>query len=166
MKRSRLLAGGLALTLVLLLAACDTAAPVASKKTVDLPTLQTKMLEADPSLPEMLSVTGGLPESKRAFSYLSDFSYDKVENFLLSYATTGTADEIAVIAVKDPADTQAAADSLRTHLNSRKTLFRQYKPEEAARADQGLVFTQDQYAVLIICSDGQAVKTAFEAAIT
>lgn len=166
MKRSRILTGGLALILVFLLSACDTVAPTASQKSVDLPTLQASMLEAAPSLPDMISVTGGLPDSKRAFSYLSDFPYEKVENFLLSYATAGTADEIAVISVKNPADAEAAADSLRTHLNNRKTLFRQYKPEEAARAEQGLVFTKDQYAVLIICAESQAVKSAFEAAVT
>lgn len=70
--------------------------------------------------------------------------------------------EIAVIAVKDPADVTKAADSLRAHVESRRKLFLQYGPAEAARVEKAQVFTKDQYAVLIICDDSPAVKTAFD----
>ena len=83
-------------------------------------------------------------------------------NFLLSYSTTGKADEIAVIAVKDPADVPEAADSLRAHVENRRKLFLQYGPAEAARVEKAQVFTKNQYAVLIICDDSPAVKTAFD----
>lgn len=128
----------------------------------DMEDLQAALLAADPSLPEMLSVTGDVEDAARLFTYVSDFPYEKVENFLLSYSATGKADEIAVIAVKDKADVDAAAQTLRAHLEDRLKLFRQYEPEEVARAEQGQVFTSGPYAVLIICDDGAAVKTAFE----
>ena len=96
------------------------------------------------------------------YEYVSDLPYDKVENFLLSYSTTGKADEIAVIAVKDSADVTKAADSLRAHVESRRKLFLQYGPAEAARVEKAQVFTKDQYAVLIICDDSPTVKTAFD----
>ena len=105
---------------------------------------------------------GDAADAKETFSYVSDLPYDKVENFLLSYSTTGKADEIAVIAVKDPADVTKAADSLRAHVESRRKLFLQYGPAEAARVEKAQVFTKDQYAVLIICDDSPAVKTAFD----
>ena len=76
------------------------------------------MLAAAPSLSETASTTGDAADAKETFSYVSDLPYDKVENFLLSYSTTGKADEIAVIAVKDPADVTKAADSLRAHVES------------------------------------------------
>lgn len=130
--------------------------------TVDMEALQQVLLSADPTLPDMLSITGAVSDAKRLFAYVSDLSYDKVENFLLSYSSEGKADEFAVIAVKDPADVQAAAESLRTHLEQRLTLFRQYTPDEAKQAEKALVFTQDQYAVLLISDGNQAVKNAFE----
>ena len=101
-------------------------------------------------------------DAKETFSYVSDLPYDKVENFLLCYSTTGKADEIAVIAVKDSADVTKAADSLRAHVESRRKLFLQYGPAEAARVEKAQVFTKDQYAVLIICDDSPTVKTAFD----
>lgn len=133
-----------------------------TNQTVDMAALQQTLLSADPTLPDMLSITGAVSDAQRLFAYVSDLSYDKVEDFLLSYSSEGKADEFAVIAVKDPADVQEAANTLRTHLEQRLTLFQQYTPDEAKRAENALVFTQDQYAVLLISDGNQAVKAAFE----
>ena len=89
-----------------------------------------------------------------------------MEDFLLSYSAEGKADEIAVIAVKDPADAEEAAETLRAHLEQRLTLFRQYTPDQVSRAEKALVFTQDQYAVLLICDGNQDVKAALEDFLT
>lgn len=161
--KTKLLSALCVLCLALGLCACSDGdgTPDTSVK-ADMEDLQAAMLAADASLPEMLSVTGDVEDAARLFTYVSDFPYDKVENFLLSYSATGKADEIAVIAVKDKADVDAAAQTLRAHLEDRLKLFRQYEPEEVTRAEQGQVFTSGSYAVLIICDDGAAVKTAFE----
>lgn len=147
-----------------LLALCSACGnrPSETAQTVDMEALQQALLSADPTLPEMLSITGAVSDAQRLFSYVSDLPYDKVEDFLLSYSSEGKADELAVIAVKDPADVQEAANTLRAHLEQRLTLFRQYTPDEAKRAENALVFTQDQYAVLLISDGNQAVKNAFE----
>ena len=88
-----------------------------------------------------------------------------MDSFFLSYAKEGTADEIAVVAVKDVNDIDEAKQSLETHRQNRRKLLDQYEPEEVKRIDDGLVFAKDQYAVLIICDDASAVKAAFEKAI-
>ena len=150
----------IALLTVLSLAACGNEG--SGTATVNMKQLQQAMLAAAPSLSETASTTGDAADAKETFSYVSDLPYDKVENFLLSYSTTGKADEIAVIAVKDPADVTKAADSLRAHVESRRKLFLQYGPAEAARVEKAQVFTKDQDAVLIICDDSPAVKTAFD----
>ena len=150
----------IALLAVLSLAACGNEG--SGTATVNMKQLQQAMLAAAPSLSETASTTGDAADAKETFSYVSDLPYDKVENFLLSYSTTGKADEIAVIAVKDSADVTKAADSLRAHVESRRKLFLQYGPAEAARVEKAQVFTKDQYAVLIICDDSPTVKTAFD----
>ena len=147
----------IALLAVLSLAACGNEG--SGTATVNMKQLQQAMLAAAPSLSETASTTGDAADAKETFSYVSDLPYDKVENFLLSYSTT---DEIAVIAVKDSADVTKAADSLRAHVESRRKLFLQYGPAEAARVEKAQVFTKDQYAVLIICDDSPTVKTAFD----
>ncbi len=155
---SLLLAGLLALALC----GCGGNEAPAAAQTADMEALQTALLAADPSLPEMRSITGKVEDAQKLFTYVSDFSYDKVEDFLLSYSAEGKADEIAVIAVKDPADAEEAAETLRAHLEQRLTLFRQYTPDQVSRAEKALVFTQDQYAVLLICDGNQDVKAALE----
>ena len=111
----------IALLAVLSLAACGNEG--SGTATVNMKQLQQAMLAAAPSLSETASTTGDAADAKETFSYVSDLPYDKVENFLLSYSTTGKADEIAVIAVKDSADVTKAADSLRAHVESRRKLL-------------------------------------------
>ena len=133
--------------------------------TISMYDLRQTMEAADKSLPEMLNASSADENAADQFAYISDLDYDKVDSFFLSYAKEGTADEIAVVAVKDVNDIDEAKQSLETHRQNRRKLLDQYEPEEVKRIDDGLVFAKDQYAVLIICDDASAVKAAFEKAI-
>ena len=133
--------------------------------TVSMYDLRQTMEAADKSLPEMLNASSADENAADQFASLSDLDYDKVDSFFLSYAKEGTADEIAVVAVKDVNDIDEAKQSLETHRQNRRKLLDQYEPEEVKRIDDGLVFAKNQYAVLIICDDASAVKAAFEKAI-
>lgn len=129
--------------------------------TVSMFDLRTAMLAADPSLPEMTSVSHADEHAAELFAYLSELDYGKVDAFFLSYSSVGKADEIAVVAVKDPADVTAAKDTLLRHRDKRIALYRQYDPKQEVRAKGALIFTQERYAVLIICDRPTAVKAAF-----
>ena len=133
--------------------------------TVSMYDLRQTMEAADKSLPEMLNASSADENAADQLAYISDLDYGKVDSFFLSYAKEGTADEIAVVAVKDVNDIDEAKQSLETHRQNRRKLLDQYEPEEVKRIDDGLVFAKDQYAVLIICDDASAVKAAFEKAI-
>lgn len=133
--------------------------------TVSMYDLRQTMEAADTSLPEMLNASSTDENAADQFAYISDLDYDKVDSFFLSYAKEGTADEIAVVAVKDANDVDEAKKSLEAHRQSRRKLLDQYEPEEVKRIDDGLVFAKNQYAVLIICDNASSVKAAFEKAI-
>lgn len=163
--RKQMIALGLALLALLALAGCGSSGGTAAEP-VPMEDLQQAMLAADPSLPEMLSVTSDVEDAKKLFTYLSDFPYDKVEGYLLSYSTAGTADELAVVAVKDPDDLSQAKDSLEKHRQDRLKLFETYGPKEAARVEKGIVTTVgDQYAVLIICDGADSVREAVDSCL-
>ena len=132
-----------------------------AKVTVPMADLKNAMTEAAPSLPEMKSVSDEDADAAKLFSYFSDLDYDKVEHFFLTYSAKGLADEIAVIALKDPADAAAAKASLESHLKSRIQMYTQYQPEQVPRVENAELFIKDQYVVLIICDEAAAVKTAF-----
>ena len=137
-----------------------------TRATVPMEDLKSAMTEAAPSLPEMKSVDDGSDNAADLFAYLSDLDYDKVEHFFLTYSAAGLADEIAVIALKDPADAAAARDSLTRHLKDRTLLYQQYQPDQVPRVEDAEVFVKDQYVVLIVCDEADAVKKTFTAATT
>lgn len=155
--RQKWIAALLAAMMLLSLWGCGSS----RNETVSMFDLRTAMLDAAPSLPEMRSVSDSDTDAAGLFAHLSDMDYGKVERFFLSYSATGLADEIAVIAVKDTADVKAAADSLRSHLEGRAMLYEQYKPDQLQRVQNALVFTREQYAVLIVCEEQNAVEKAF-----
>jgi hypothetical protein len=97
---------------------------------------------------------------------ITDMDYDKIDDFFVSYAKEGgKADEIIVIAVKNTNDLAEAKQALEDHRESRRKLLEQYEPEEVKRVEDGIIFTEKQYAVLLICENQDAVKQAFEGAV-
>lgn len=134
-------------------------------KLVDIEILQDAMISAAPSLPETVSINSKSDDAAESFSYISDLDYNKVESFFICYANTPVADEIAVITVKDKADTQKALDSLKKHVEERISLFSTYAPEELERLENAITLTKDNYAALIICKDAKAVEDAFYKAV-
>lgn len=148
--------------LLAVLAVCACGADEkAGQQTVSMYDLREAMLAADPGLPEMISVSDADDAPQELFSYLSEMDYEKVEHFFLSYSSEGKADEIAVIAVKDPADADEAEKSLQEHLKSRMKLLREYEPQEVGRIGKGQIYTRNQYAVLIVSDNSDNIKSEF-----
>lgn len=136
-----------------------------AKETVSMYDLCATMEAADSSLPEMLYVSSENDTADKLLGHVSDMDYDKVDCFFVSYSKEAKADEIVVIAVKDKADVNEAKQSLEEHRQSRIQLLDQYEPEEVRSLEDGLIFTKDEYAVLIICEDPDSVRKAFEDAV-
>lgn len=145
-----------ALCLVLSAASCG-----GESREISMYELQKAMLAADPSLPEMLTAGSWEENGEKTFSYLSDLDYNKVQDYFLAYAADGTAYEIAVIRLRDKADAEAAAESLREHLEGRIRLYKTYEPEQADRAEDAVIKTEGCFAMLIMCGDSAAAEKAF-----
>ena len=128
--------------------------------------LQSAMLSADESLPEMKTVNSSSENASALFSYLCDLDYSKVDSFFLAYCADGKkADEIAVVKLKSSNDTQEAQNLINEHVQKRISLYKTYGPDQVSRAQKAQVFSQSGYVVLIICDNQSAVKSAFENAI-
>lgn len=161
------------LALALLLAGCDkkpnaepsSTAPsqeVTERSMVSMYDLRVAMLAAQPGLPEMTSVSSSDENAEALFGYLSDLSYEKVEGFFLSYASDGkTANEFAVVCLKDKADVPALESSIRSHVKGRVDLYKTYAPDQVEQASAAQLVSQDRYVALIMCADQTPVKTAF-----
>lgn len=146
---------------VMMLAAVFAAGCGGSSDTVSMYDLRTAMEAADDTLGEMLSADSNEEDAEDLFAYISDMDYGKVDKFFVSYSNEGSADEIAVIALKDASDASAAEKSLKDHVQDRINVFSQYAPEEVKKAENAITFKDGKYAVLIICDKQDEVKKAF-----
>ena len=161
----------------LLLAGCHSKPEQASEATpesestaaasmVSMYDLRVAMLAAQPDLPAMLTVSSSDENAAGLFAYLSDLDYDKVEGYFLSYAADGkTANEFAVVCLKDATDLSDLEASLRAHIKGRVDLYKTYAPDQAEQAAAAELAVRGRYVALIMCADRAAVKAAFTAGI-
>ena len=148
------------LTAALLLCACGGAQ---NANHVSLFDLKEAMLAAT-SFGDMAYVSSEDKDAKTYLATVSDFDYENVDAFSITYAKDGkgNADEIVVIRVKESADTAAALSSLQTHLKTRQSIYATYDPTQSEKIGKGITFSKGDYAVLIVSDDNAAVKAAFE----
>ena len=152
-----------ALILALALAACG--GPGASSDTDPVALGESLTAKAE-ALPDMTVVSSENEDATGAelFPYLSDMDYAKVAGFYLAYSTAGTAEEIAVISVKDPADLAEARASLEKHLQDRLGIFRTYDPAQASMLETAEITASGSTAALFICENSDELAGAFREA--
>lgn len=134
-----------------------------TNQTVSMYDLRTAMEAADPDLPEMLNASSTEKDAEDKFTNISDMDYKKVDGYFVSYSQDGhKADEIVVVAVKDKADIDEAKESLEKHKQDRYNLLQSYEPKQVSRIENGIIFTEGSYAVLVITEHNDDVCKAFE----
>ena len=131
-------------------------------KPVSMYDLRSAMCAADESLPAMLYASSSDSDPADLFANISDVDYEKIDDFFVAYADDGKAYEIAVARAKDEADVNEIKDSFLAHVAERVNTYSYYMPDQKAKAEAAMVFTSGRYAVLIMCDNADAVKTAFD----
>lgn len=152
----------LALAVLLPAAAWGCASrPEDMDRDVDMTALMDAMTAADPTLPEMVSVTGEGDQAAADFTYLSDLDYKLIDTYFYVYADAGTAEEIAVIKLKDAGQAAAAMDSLHRHIEARQGTFREYDPEQLPLTEKAVIIREGKYVALIVCEKNGLVQNVF-----
>ena len=116
---------------------------------------------AEPDNMKYASSSDSNPEELLA--HVSNIDYGKVKAFFITYATNGTgnADEIVAIQVKKKSDLNQAADSLRSHLETRKTLYAAYDKSQLPKLEKAKVFTRGTLAILMVSDNSDKMEAAF-----
>lgn len=140
----------------------NSSSPPSPETSVSMDQLQESMLSADTTLPEMTKVSSEDDQADLNFSYLSDLSYDLVDSYFYAYAAKGTAEEIAVIKLKDKNDVSTMMQSIHDHIESRQGTFQEYDPEQAVLTEKAVVTREGNYIALIISAKNGLVQKAFE----
>ncbi len=130
---------------------------------VSMSRLEETMLSADTTLPEMTKVSSEDEQADLNFTYLSDLDYDLVDAYFYAYATEGTAEEIAVIRLKDKSDVSSMMQSIHEHIKNRQGTFQEYDPGQAVLTEKAVVTRQGNYIAMIISPKNGLVQKAFEA---
>lgn len=145
-----------------IMSACGSSQETGQENKVSMSSLKEAMLSADTTLPEMVNVSSDTGQAELNFSYLSDLSYDMVDAYFYSYASGGTAEEIAVVCLKDKNDASAMMESLHTHVEKRQGTFAEYAPDQVALAEKAVVTREGAYIALIVSSKNGLVQKAFQ----
>ncbi len=119
------------------------------------------MAAADTTLPDMVTRSSEDEAAKDSFTYLSDLDYGKVDAYCYACADAGTAEEMAVIRLKDRSDAAAMMDSLRRHLEARRGSFQQYDPDQVPLVDDAVITREGRYVALIVSRKNGLAQEAF-----
>lgn len=133
-----------------------------SEPDVDLEALLQAMMEVDTTLPEMVTRSSSEPDAADNFSYLSDLDYGKVEAYFYAFADAGTAEEIAVVKLKDKSDAAAMMESLHKHVEARQGTFEEYDPEQVPLTQDAVVLREGRYVTLIVSKKNGLVQKEFQ----
>ncbi|MDE6922062.1 MAG: DUF4358 domain-containing protein [Oscillospiraceae bacterium] len=148
-----------ALLLALALLVCAGCAP--DGPDLDPAEVVRAMMAADTTLPEMTERSGG-EGGADGFTYLSGLDYDRVEDYFYACASAGTAEEMAVVKLKDKADAAALMDSLADHLEARQDAFAQYDPEQVPLTESAVLTREGRYVALIVSQKNGLAQQEFQ----
>ncbi len=153
----------LALSALLLASACGCAnGSDPGCPDLDPEVMVQAMMEADTTLPEMTARSSKDDEAKDSFTYLSDLDYGKVDAYFYACAAAGTAEEMAVVKLKDKSDAAAMMDSLHKHVESRQGTFEEYDPEQVPLTKDAVVTREGNYVALIVSKKNGLAQKEFQ----
>ena len=120
------------------------------------------MMEADTTLPKMVTRSSSDADAKDNFFYLSDMDYKKVDAYFYAYADAGSAEEMAVVKLKNSSDAAALMDSLHDHVAARQGTFEEYDPEQVPLTESAVITREGRYVVLIVSKKNGLVQNTFQ----
>lgn len=147
----------LALTLAML-SGCGAGANRTSD--VDLDSLKDAMLSAREDMPKMEHVDSDSVNAEELFTNLSSLEYVKVDEYFYYYSSEGTADELAVIRLKNSSDVKSAESSLKKHIEARIEVLKTYAPDEVDTAKDARIIYHDNIVVMIMSHNADAIEKA------
>ena len=85
-----------------------------------------------------------------------------MEAYFYACADAGTAEEIAVVKLKDKGDAAALMESLHDHIKARQGTFEEYNPEQLPLTEDAVVTREGRYVTLIVSKKSGLVQKEFQ----
>lgn len=167
MKKFKVLISGMLLISILSLSvtSCGKRKMVFANTNVNLAELASNIAKEAGKLPEMSTYSSEDKDAKDWFTYLCDLDYSKVDQYYISYSSSGSAEEIFLIKLKNSDDIGFATMALKDRIVNRTSQFELYLPGEVSKLSSAKIISKGNYVGLIICSDLYSAQKTFEAAL-
>ena len=120
------------------------------------------MMAVDTTLPDMVTKSSREDGAKDNFFFLSDLDYGKVDAYCYTFADAGTAEEMAVVKLKDKSDAAAMMDSLHDHVKARQGTFEEYDPDQVPLTENAVITREGRYVTLIVSKKNGLVQKEFQ----
>lgn len=137
--------------------------PTGDELNKQLNSIGEAIVSADTTLPEMTVDSSDGADAEINFSAICDFNYKRVAGYYHAYASAGGASEIAIICVNSEDDVNALVNSLKAHIETRRSVMENYTPEQVEIVDKAIVSPTGCYVGLFICEKSGYDKNNFEA---
>ena len=84
------------------------------------------------------------------------YDLPEVEDYVVYVGSGATAEEIAIITLKDESDEESVREALEKRVEEQKQSFSNYVPEEVARLDKSVIQSNQKYVVLCVSDEDLA----------
>ena len=153
------------LCLCLLLLTCVSTACGDEVYGISVSELKEKMDEAMPGLPEMTVIRSTDDDAEGNLARLLELDYGLVKEYYYEYAKEGTAEEMAVLRMKDTNGVIDAKNSFSARLEQRKNMYQTYLPDEVPKLEKARIVVKGNYIAFVVSNSPDGGADAFENAL-
>lgn len=146
----------LAVLCMLSVCACNNGSKAADVSAKDL--IAATMNSAKPESADTLC--GSDDQSfKNRFYYYYGIETDAVRDYAIAYSSAAKSDEISVLVAAKGTDMKTLTDALEGRREMQRQTFELYSPESVEMLKNAVIFTQGDYAVMIVAKDPTSIES-------
>ena len=153
------------LCLCLFLIVCISTACGDEMYDIPVSELKEKMDAAMPGLPEMTVIRNTDGDAEGNLARLLELDYDLVKEYYYEYAKEGTAEEMAVLRMKDTNGVIDAKNSFSARLEQRRNMYQTYLPDEVSKLEKARIVVKGNYIAFVVSNSPDGGADAFENAL-
>ncbi len=159
----RIIAMLLAVACMLSLCACGDKNETADVSAKDL--IAATMNSAKPANADTLCGSDDQSFTNK-FYYYYGIETSAVRDYAIAYSSTAMSDEISVLVAASGTDTKTLTDALESRRQMQQQTFELYSPESVEMLKNAVIFTQGDYAVMIVASDPESIESKMKSLLS
>ena len=100
------------------------------------------------------------------FYYFYGIETSAVRDYAIAYSSGAKSDEISVLVAASGTDVKTLTDALEARRDMQRQTFELYSPESVEMLENAVIFTQGDYAVMIVAKDPTTIESKMKELLT